>query len=872
MKLEALLRLKPILLVGILICISITANADPVRQAIKALNEGDFAKTEELLLKSTQKDSLNPAPDYLFALLFQIDSFPRYNLDTSYFHINTAIHKFNGLDEKEVDKLARNSLYLEKFNQLKETIEHSAFKEAKQENEIVSLESFMEKFDNVELVKSAGELRDSLAYLHARKFNTWQSFKYFLKTYPNAKYAEDAKKSYDWLLFKDKTAGNLLGNLEAFYAEHRDSPYLDRVIKEIYVQRIADNSTEAHLKFLKDYPGNKWSERSKLVLFHLEPDNPKFQWSDSLKMVSKLNQIELLPFYEGGNFGFIGPDGEILIDANYESIVSEYVCEGTNNELLEVEINQELQVISRNGKTVLTNYDSFEDLGFGYLSFERGGGVGVVHKSGFTVIENNFEDVLLIGSNFLGVLNEGKWGISTLLGEIIIEPYFDAVEQLGNNVLLYKEEKIHLKRISDIKQWYRKEVNPLKFEFEEVEEISNSYLIGILGDQECLMNDNLEVLIPLGDHSIYSFDGEWYVRNDVGYKSFDIAERKLSDDSYQDIQSNQQWLGLRKDNKWSLFNRQDATEPRFKLDSIKLISEQLVYLKDDLFHRIIFGASKEVPIGEGESVEPIITHQNATVSSYISISKDSEKSVYNPYGDKLFQIEADEIFFLNDSTFIIERDDKKGLVNRKGKVILKVIYQSLEQDSSVPGLIHLLKSSKIGAYFLPTNQLVDTKYESRVIMHDSAQFIVNDGGFGLWDVLEKEYIGESDYQELVSFSKDYLLCKQDDQWVLKSTDNEDLIIESIYNYEIFPGSDSSKVLKFRVEQGYGLFDSKEGLLLKPEYNEILEIDFKSGPIYYAERFLEDAELYVTLYLDQKGNKIRSQAFDQVQYEKIACDL
>ncbi|MCR9250309.1 MAG: hypothetical protein NXI20_07780 [bacterium] len=872
MKLEALLRLKPILLVGIFICISITAKADPIRQAIKALNEGDFGKTEELLMKSAQKDSLNPAPDYLFALLFQIDSFSRYNLDTSYSHINTAIQKFDGLDEKGVDKLARNSLYLEKFNQLKETIEHSAFKEAKQENEIVSLESFMEKFDNEELVKSAGELRDSLAYLNARKFNTWQSFKYFLKTYPNAKYAEDAKKSYDWLLFKDKTAGNLLGNLEAFYAEHQDSPYLDRVIKEIYVQRVADNSVEAHQKFLDDYPDSNWSERSKLVLFHLQPDNVTFHWSDSLKMVSKLNKVELLPFYDGGKFGFMGSDGEVLIEANFESVIPEYVCEGTHNELLEVEKEQQLQVISRNGKTVLTSYDSFEDLGFGYLSFERGGKIGVVHKSGYVVTENNLEDVLLIGSNYLGFQVDGKWGISTLQGETIIEPYFDEIEQLGDVILLYKQDKIHLKRISDIKQWYRKEVNPLKFEFEEVEEISNSYLIGILGDQECLLDDDLEILIPLDDHSIYSFDGEWYVRNDVGYRSFDIAARKLSDDSYQDIQSNQQWLGLRKDNKWSLFNRQDVIEPRFKLDSIKLISEQLVYLKDDLFHRVIFGASKEVPIGEGESVEPIISHQDATVSSYISISKDSEKSIYNPEGDKLFQLEADEIFFLNDSTFIIERDRKKGLVNRKGKVILKVIYQSLEQDSSVPGLIHLLKSSKIGAYFLPTNQLVDTKYESRVILHDSTQFIVNDGGFGLWDVLEKEYIGESDYQGLVSFSQNYLLCKLDDQWVLKSTDNEDVVIESIYNYEIFQGSDSSKVLKFRVEQGYGLFDSKEGLLLKPEYNEILEIDFESGPIYYAERFLEDAELYVTLYLDQKGNKIRSQAFDQVQYEKIACDL
>ncbi len=847
------------------------AFADPIKQAMKAIEDGELSKAQEYVFKSLEKDSVNPSAYYLNALLLQVDSFPGYNLDSAYLNINKSIAQFGALDKKSASRLEKYNHNLAVFQYLKTKIETAAFNRATATSEIAVIETYMSSYENDSLQIRARNIRDSLAYFGARKTNTWQAFKYFLKTYPETKYTQDAQESYEWLLFKDKTTGNKLTDLESFYRDHPGSPYLNRVIREIYLQRTAGNEEKAHLQFISKYPESIWASESRAILYHMFPDNRDYIWDESFEQISLLNKGSVMPFYAKGKFGFLNPTGDQVMEPKFEQMAEGSFCKVIEGAVIEVVDSRERMLIDRTGKVLLTGFTDWKALGYGFLAYQKEGKYGLHHQSGIELISPKFEDLKLLHTNLIAYLRDGIWGICTIRGEIIYEPYFDAIDNEGDLVLFYKDEQIALRRIADILEDYRSEPTLFSFKYEEVEFLGDGYMIAISDDQEALLNNQQEELIPLGDHTIYCLDKDWYIRHDSGYQRYDETQARLIDDIYEDIQSNHHWLGIKKDRRWTLISRDQSIQPRFKLDSIKLISETLVYFKDDLFQRVIFGTSKEISIGNDQLVKPVLRSTDALVSDFIVVAQEKQKTLYNPQGEQLFSIQCDAISLLNDSIFIIGKSGKKGLADATGQYLLKPIYNSIDVDLRNPGVVHLLRDGKIGAYHIKTSTLINTKFDTRVIPFGEGKYIVNDRGFGIWDLTEEEYIGEKSFQELIPMRDSFLIAKKDDFFEIR-TANLEVLFEDIFNYEIINDSEDSMVIRFRVEEGYGLFDAELGLLLKPVYNEILKLPAEADTVYYAERYLDEAELYVIMYADSKGNKISSQAFTIEEYENLACDL
>ena len=64
--------------------------AEKTKQAMRAYEKGDFEKVEDILTKSMEEDSLNPATEYVWALLYSNENYPKFHLDTAHFFIEYA--------------------------------------------------------------------------------------------------------------------------------------------------------------------------------------------------------------------------------------------------------------------------------------------------------------------------------------------------------------------------------------------------------------------------------------------------------------------------------------------------------------------------------------------------------------------------------------------------------------------------------------------------------------------------------------------------------------------------------------------------------------------------------------------------------------
>ena len=78
------------------------------------------------------------------------------------------------------------------------------------------------------------------------------------------------------------------------------------------------------------------------------------------------------------------------------------------------------------------------------------------------------------------------------------------------------------------------------------------------------------------------------------------------------------------------------------------------------------------------------------------------------------------------------------------------------------------------------------------------------------------------------------------------------------------------VIKTFKSTGYGLLSNKRGRIVADEYTGIINLGTIQKPIYFLEKTVAKSNLYITLYLNEKGEVIREQILDAENYEKIIC--
>jgi hypothetical protein len=54
------------------------------------------------------------------------------------------------------------------------------------------------------------------------------------------------------------------------------------------------------------------------------------------------------------------------------------------------------------------------------------------------------------------------------------------------------------------------------------------------------------------------------------------------------------------------------------------------------------------------------------------------------------------------------------------------------------------------------------------------------------------------------------------------------------------------------------------------FTDIINLGSKDDPLYFTEKHVEEASIFVVIYYDRNGKLIRRQAYEPEEYEKIYC--
>lgn len=852
------------------------AYAEKTKQAMRAYEKGDFEKVEDILLKSMEEDSLNPATEYVWALLYSNENYPYYHLDTAHFYIEFACEHIKAQNEDHLDELEDADLYEYDLKNKKIAIDSMAFARASEKHDIEAYEHFIKLYSDAADFDQAVAIRNQLVFAEVETVHTWKAYADFISKYPDANQIEKAQIQYDKLVYEDKTSSGRIADLENFLVNEPLTPYRHSIEKKIFEDYVGELNVERIISFYEKYENPILSTRALNMLYYLDEvtftdliDKLKVtgNFMDSVSELEKLNQVPLSIIQRSGNFEFVDLNGSDFLKGPYEKIQDGYRCGNVLDELIAVQFEGAKQLINRNGDVIFDGYDGqVNNLGNGLLAVEEAGQVGIIHKSGFRLLGAAYDDLELLDNSLLVFEQEGKLGVMSVTGKVYIKPAFDDIYLKGSFWVFQQGENFGISNREQIRL-ARHEPFDVILPYEEVELINEKYIIGFEAETEVLINNRLERITPESTKRINTRHETWVIELPEGYTTFDPDLGQLSSNVYQGVLQNSEWLALTRNEKWFVYNKNIYDEPIIGVDSVKLLGEDIAIVFRGQNGLAIFPNKKVVEIVEDQYLKSI-GPKIQTDTHYLVIREKGENILYKD-GVEQFRLAGDELGYISDSAFYVKKNGKYGAVGLDGRLIMRIRYDAISEASNE--VAPVLFNGKFGAYNFRDRVLLRMDYQEKIKTYNSDLFIVNENGkYGLLDNMNKVRV-EPAYEQIAYWSDTTFLGMKEGAWHIVNMNNQENLLSDVLYFEYLKDSSKEKILLVRTEDGYGVYHSSKGIIIPTVFHDVMNLGNQDTQLYFTETAVPEADIYVVVYYDTNGTKLFSEAYREKDYEHLVCE-
>jgi hypothetical protein len=848
----------------LLLLVASTGWAQPTleRFAYTNLQKGKWAKSYTQLQKAMRKDSINALAQYVLSLYYFKPGNPDFNIDSAYKYALTSLADFQFSTLRQRDRMKRFPLDSTVIIKHREKIDSAAFQRAKSLNTEKSYIDFITNFPLAAQRNLAAELRDEVAYIDALKENTYQSFFFYLEKYPASARAPEATAKYHKLLFETKTRDKRLASFEQFLKEHPETPYRREVELQVFEIATASGSKKSFEDFIKKYPQSAYSSKAKNIFYYIAKEKeetiPSWLLSDSLRQIRLLEVGYLVPFYRDGQLGFMNAAGREIIAPFADELSKEYLC---GNVIEDVLVSRK-KIVARNGKSIIeTEIDEVEDFGWGFLGVRGKGCLSVIHKTGFKVPAACLMDAIVVGGGRLLALKEKtSWNITTLTGRLLYAGA-DEVTSFGDVLGIKSNNTIRLCTVDELSKAADQQNPAFSRTFDEVKKWDD-FLWVRSNENQGLVDFNLKELIPLQRQQITPAFFGGLASSVVGTKIW--QKQKSASSVFTRVKVSEPWITVELNKKWYVFDRISFAPGGKAYDSVYFIGPVLVgSYSDSLSVHFEHYNFIEMPNTAKISFLP-----GRDSVFYIAAEVGASKTIYNSKGNKLFSTDFDRIMYAGENFFSGIKNEKRGILSAQGKVVLPAEYDGV--GNLQKGIIPVLKDRKFGIVDLNQRKVIKPEYEKNIIPYNSNYLIAFKGNaFGLigWD---NKPILPFEYEEIRYWNDSTALVKKNFQWILYNFVEKKKVVERIRDFRWIYDSDIEKILIIRQDNHYGVIHNRKGYILPATYSDIINLGSVTQPLYFTEKFVEEASIYVVIYYDSNGKLLRRQVFEDDEYDKIYC--
>lgn len=832
------------------------------RLALNNLNKGKWDKARAQLAKAIRKDTMNATAHFVLSTYFFTSENPAFQIDSAYANTLKALHYYQLSGQKQRDRMKRFPLDSALLIARREQIDSAAFERAKRINTEQSYLDFISGFTFATQLERARELRDEVAYIDALKENTYTSFLSYLTRYPNASRTPEARERYEKLLFEAKTKDRKLLSYETFIEEYPASPYRTEAELQVLELSTADGSTLAFAQFIKRYPLSKHYTRARNILYHLLWENdqpvPASLLNDSIRNLRNLERDYLVPFFKDGKFGFMNSQGKEILKPFAEELEKEYRCGNITEEFLVAENG----IIARNGFVIFSgDVDEVDDLGNGYLLVGGNKCASVLHKSGF-VLESCVQDAKVVADAYLAVKKSNRWSLKTLLGRSLPIGEFEEVDDFDDVMALKQSGKYKLTRRESIAKAVDQGTPVYTRMFDDVRRWDGNMLWVRAGELQGLLDMNLKERIPLEKKEIVpSFFGA-ISKSTEGQRLWS-AKTGVSE-VYSRTQIQKPWVIVQQAGRWKIADQHLKIFTKTSYDSIYFIGAFCMAQSGDSLHAYV-APDRFISLSRGVRVQFLPGRD----SLYFLMAEEGEKkTLFNSRGERMFTATYDRLEFAGENMFLAIRKEKRGLINLQGRPVVQPEYDAM--GTIEHGTVQVLKDRKFGFLDVNNKKEIKPQYERNLIRYNASLLIAQKGGLSSLMDWNNKPVTPFEYEEIRYWNDSSALVKRNFQWMIYNFIEKKIVADKIKSFRWLRDSPEEKVLIVHQENNFGVISNKKGFVLPATYSDIVNLGSVLKPLYFTEKHVEEASIYVVIYYDETGKLLRRQVFEVDDYERIYC--
>jgi hypothetical protein len=400
--------------------------------------------------------------------------------------------------------------------------------------------------------------------------------------------------------------------------------------------------------------------------------------------------------------------------------------------------------------------------------------------------------------------------------------------------------------------------------FDNVKSLGSGRLLVSNGTLEGIIDSNLEFVVPLERQSLIQMPFG-LVRKINDQFIFTGLVPELENVSWGNYRFYKQWLLLKNKEGEKLFDvhTKKITEP--KPDSIWIANGLAIASEDDSI-RVHINSTTRITLAKNSKM----TFVKATDSiRFFFTETKNKKTIFSiETGEKLFVTDCDQIESLTSDIFIVTKKNKKGLLNKKGKIVLPIDYDALVLHDK--NQLSLLKEKKFGLYEINSGRLIKPVYDRNISLLDSATLVAfKDGHYGLID-WETKPLTAFQFSEIQPWKKNVVWAIKDFEWSLFDFRQSKELLKHVKAFHVISDRPEEKLAIVQQENYFGLLSNTRNMIIPTSFSFITNLGSEDDPLYFTAKEVEEAGIVVVIYYDRDGKLLRKQVYEEEEYTHIVC--
>lgn len=850
----------------VLFCIvqSVQAQLNTARKAWNQLQDQKWESSFRTLKKALKKDTANLEVTYTIAWWYLSASNPEFQIDSASKYSSKSERLYRALTNRDRERVHRFPIDSLSLGDLHDRIDSAAFLRAKKIGSEAAYIQFIQSFPQAKQTASAIELRDEVSFLEALKENTYQSFQQYMVNYPTSHRADEARDRYEKLLFETKTKEKTIASYKSFVQQHPDSPYVPLAEREILELTTAPGYRQTFESYLNEFPHAQNSKLARDILFHLLREEgmqfPDVLMTDSLQRIVAMDGY-WIPFYRNGKYGFMDAAGKEMLPAEFSGIEESYKCEPVITDVLKLPDGY----YSRSGKKLAEGDVEFNAIGNGYVIVKSELCSQLMHKSGVRIINTCYQSFKLIDNNFISAFTGSAWHVFTLVGRKVPLEDVEAIEYIEGVVVITRYGKKLLTTLDNLAAVALGNSLYDELVFDEVKAIKAGELWVRNGSLEGVIGSDLQYRIPLDRHSL-QLTPVGLIEKQAGGSVLRGVSPDLENKIWHSVTVQQKWMVLQSEGKYQLYHipsRKIIPDP---VDSV-WFDQSLAFVQQGSASKVYFTATRSLDLQPASKIKFISARDSV---QFFYTENKRKRTVFSiTTGEAVFTTEFDIQESIGSELFIVTKGNARGIVGKNGKEIVRVELDAIIQNAN--GYFSLLKSKKFGLFDPKSKRQIRPLFDRNVNILDEDHLVAYyESGYGIigWDAKPQT---EFEFLEIQPWTESVIWASRNHQWILINYRTKEILFDKIRDFSYLRNEAAEKLVIIHRDGYYGVLSNTHGQVIAPTFHDILNLGTAETPLYFTEKRVEEAGIYVVIYYDKNGKLIRRQAYEEEEYDRIYCD-